>query len=1475
MKKARTRAAIGLVTAAMVAMIAIVTTGAFGAGSSTTAAIQQAPGVVFTGGEPYVKTGTKVPLRVSTSDASVRCVVVRHNGTDVMQTSAGVKGTWDFELTAPGTEGLQGIDVKSGTVTGSGGCNNNGGGASESYFVDNTGPVVTGRLDPAANAAGWNNTDTTVIWSASDAGSGVGAFGGPTPITETVDGEFFDGVKTATARDRLGNQATGSLTVRVDKKAPSIDATRAPAPNANGWNNSAVTFNITCADGTPGSGIASCTGDGTKVFGDEGENQTAQATAVDRAGNEKSTQLGPVSIDATDPTLVGEPTTEPNGDGWYKAPVTIDWTASDGLSGIDGAAPQDSTITGEGAGLVATATVRDRAGNDVTAQSRKVNIDTTAPLTVADAADKWNNVAVTVNLSASDNGSGVKTTTYQLDGGDEQTGSSVEIADEGEHTLKFWSADRAGNVEDAKTVRVKIDKTNPTITHRFLEAAEDTIAGEHNGWFDRDVRIDFECADDAAGIASCGPDRDITTEGQNQDVSGTAVDNAGNTATDPATASIDKTAPSITGAASPDANDAGWRSSDVTVAFTCADALSGIETCPAPVTVGEGANQEAQGTAKDNAGNTRTATVGDIDVDKTRPALTGTPDREPNEHGWYDEDVTVDWTCEDALSGLAGSCPEPSTVTGEAANLSASASIADKAGNERTATVSPIRIDRTAPVTTAEVPAPLPSTWYAGPVTVKLEAEDSLSGVAATYYRVDDETEKHRYEGPFEFSEKGVHDITFFSVDKAGNPEDAGAPENVVRLKIDGIAPTITGARTPAANGHGWNNAPVTVTFDCADGESGVAGCTDPVTLSNEGADQFAEGSAVDNAGNTAAAKVDGINIDTTRPTLSGAPTTPSDNAAGWYRGDVTVAWTAQDGLSGIADADKPADNVVTGEGENLSATASVSDRAGNVTDSRVDGLKIDRTAPAIDGAPRRVPDQSGWYRSAVAVDFTCTDNLSGVASCPSSEVVSANGAGQSVTSATATDIAGNRTATGKTVGGIDVDGLAPQSVAAAECGTADKWCTGESTKVVLSATDQDGLSGVHHLEYRVNGGEAKVVEGAQAEVTVPLDQVGEADVRFRAVDVAGNEEQANAISLKYDNVEPTVTHAVSPQPNAADWNRSDATVTFSATDQLNGSGVDEDTLTKPVLVDQETAGRLVEGSARDKAGNLGTDSVTVKLDETAPRITGAVVAGDRGEGDWYVGPVTVRFTCADDLSGVAVCPEDVVLTGNGAGQSVTRTATDAAGNDAAVTVEGIDIDSEKPRIQLKGIAPSELYTLGAVPTPSCVATDEVSGPAGCDVTVTGGTANGVGTFAYTARATDTAGNVTTETGAYRVVYRWDGFRQPINDTAHQTGVATSIFKAGSTVPVKFQLKRADGTVVQANAAPVWQVPDKGGPTLAPVDESLYETSADTSTVYRWDATDEQYHYNWKTADAAKGYYHRIGVRLDDGQVYHVNIGLR
>ena len=216
----------------------------------------------------------------------------------------------------------------------------------------------------------------------------------------------------------------------------------------------------------------------------------------------------------------------------------------------------------------------------------------------------------------------------------------------------------------------------------------------------------------------------------------------------------------------------------------------------------------------------------------------------------------------------------------------------------------------------------------------------------------------------------------------------------------------------------------------------------------------------------------------------------------------------------------------MTGEGT-TSATdeVSVADKAGNVTKASMGGFKIDRTAPVITGGatttaqrgrlvqrrgdrrPSRAPTTSpGWRR------------------CPDDKIINGNGADQSVTSEPAEDVAGN-TAPGKTVGGINIDGLAPQTTADNQCTKTNGWCTGATANVVLTSTDQTGLSGVKEIRYSVNGGAEQVAAGATKTVSVPLDGSGNATVSYYAVDNAGNKEPANTVALKYDNIAPTVTH--------------------------------------------------------------------------------------------------------------------------------------------------------------------------------------------------------------------------------------------------------------------------------------------------------------------------------------------------------------
>ncbi|HZD20989.1 MAG TPA: alpha/beta hydrolase domain-containing protein, partial [Burkholderiales bacterium] len=113
--------------------------------------------------------------------------------------------------------------------------------------------------------------------------------------------------------------------------------------------------------------------------------------------------------------------------------------------------------------------------NNTAAATFVVTADTVAPTTVATPspgpnAAGWNNGNVTVALSASDNagGSGVRSITYTVGGGAATTvngaSASFALSAEGATSVSYFATDNVGNVEAAKTLTVRIDKTAPVAT---------------------------------------------------------------------------------------------------------------------------------------------------------------------------------------------------------------------------------------------------------------------------------------------------------------------------------------------------------------------------------------------------------------------------------------------------------------------------------------------------------------------------------------------------------------------------------------------------------------------------------------------------------------------------------------------------------------------------------------------------------------------------------------------------------------------------------------------------------------------------------------------------------------------------------------------------------------------------------------------------------------------------------------------------
>jgi RHS repeat-associated protein len=100
----------------------------------------------------------------------------------------------------------------------------------------------------------------------------------------------------------------------------------------------------------------------------------------------------------------------------------------------------------------------------------------------------------------------------------------------------------------------------------------------------------------------------------------------------------------------------------------------------------------------------------------------------------------------------------------------------------------------------------------------------------------------------------------------------------------------------------------------------------------------------------------------------------------------------------------------------------------------------------------------------------------------------------------------------------------------------------------------------------------------------------------------------------------------------------------------------------------------------KGKPGGLLTIEI-VGIDNDPPTIAAIVDPAPDATG-WNNSAVTVHFECSDQISGVASCPEPVLLTAAGGGQLISGTAVDHAGNTATTSITvNIHFDSDNDGI--------------------------------------------------------------------------------------------------------------------------------------------------------------------------------------------------
>jgi hypothetical protein len=106
-------------------------------------------------------------------------------------------------------------------------------------------------------------------------------------------------------------------------------------------------------------------------------------------------------------------------------------------------------------------------------------VDKKAPVTTNDRLASGNySESAKITLDARDPDSGVAYTHYRLDGGGEESGTTVMTSVPGPHTLLYWSADAVGNIEGQQSVGFNVGPHAPYA--RIVQPAVPPVVKRHD-----------------------------------------------------------------------------------------------------------------------------------------------------------------------------------------------------------------------------------------------------------------------------------------------------------------------------------------------------------------------------------------------------------------------------------------------------------------------------------------------------------------------------------------------------------------------------------------------------------------------------------------------------------------------------------------------------------------------------------------------------------------------------------------------------------------------------------------------------------------------------------------------------------------------------------------------------------------------------------------------------------------------------------
>ncbi|MEM0449148.1 MAG: C1 family peptidase [Methanomassiliicoccales archaeon] len=743
-----------------------------------------------------------------------------------------------------------------------------------------------------------------------------------------------------------------------------------------------------------------------------------------------------------------------------------------------------------------------------------ISLDTEPPSTMASLSgttgqDGWYRSSVMVTLTATDTGgTGVKETWYSVDSGAWASYSSpFEVSGSAVHLVCFYSVDWKGNVEQQRQVMVRIDTTPPT-TSAKIEGAQG-----RDGWYVSSISLSLTTSDSVSGVQ----------------YSYYRV------------------------------NGGIWRIYTTTTIIN-AEGLILLEYYSVDV-----------------AGNGESIKKMNLKADLSPPITTCSIEGEGGPL-WYRGPVMVTLSTNDALSGpgpcfysLNGGAWTPYSapiVLDKEGEHALSFNATDVAGNEEAAQSLTIRIDATAPTTSYDVEGVEGlAGWFVSPITVRLYAQDALSGVGQTTWSLDGGAWED-YVSPIIVAYSGEHLLRFRSVDLAGNLEEV----RELILKMDVSPPMGNLVVVGEIGNEGWYRSDVLIMAEGNDEGSGVAAfyyrfisiedwspLPSSLQLQEDGVHRLVW-FAVDWAGNQGEERELLIMVDRCPP-IASLGISGSQGQEGWFVSLVDLHIDARDETSGVREiyyslsgqAWRKYSSPITLSDEGVHEMRFFAvDNAGNPGEISSQEIRMDMSAPVTELYITGREGREGWYVSQVEVNLDPGDGVSGIAGTyyridggswqeAWSSIMIADG--RHMLEYFSVDSAGNQERFQAREIMVDSQPPATLAITTGEYG-ARGWFR---SQVTIQLSPSDETSGAAKTFYKLN-------EEVWREYISPLT-LGEGMhlLRFRSVDQAGNEEEQIAMALKIDWTAPQSALRWEGERGAAEWFVSAVNLTLGFEDAVSG----------------------------------------------------------------------------------------------------------------------------------------------------------------------------------------------------------------------------------------------------------------------------------------------------------------------------------